>query len=413
MIKRKPGYLDINDKHSLVVKKAFEVFLEKETLSRAAKWLNEHGYRLERMMSGGGRNMRLNFFTVDNFHKILRNKMYMGVQTYKENGKEKEAKAVWKPIIEKKVFEEVQKLLKANKSRRKPHSSRRYPYLLTGITFCGKCSNHLSGKSAWGKTKKIAYYEHVWSTKRNSTLTQKTFDCGGPLRFSAQKLEELVTKEVEKLMTHGSFAKELLFEVKKVYEANKGTRERDRLKAQVYGFSSQLDALAERLSQLPKSVSANPIFKQMERVEEAKNKAKKQLEEIERYGGHINSPPISLKSYRAFVTSLRGLMRQGDPEIKAKVIKRLIHRIEVGEKEVRIFYNVDEGNLFREPLGFGEKRKGLSDSNSLETQISDSFFICGSSSTLTNGASGTTRTPNPLIRSQVLYPIELRMRNTV
>ena len=27
-----------------------------------------------------------------------------------------------------------------------------------------------------------------------------------------------------------------------------------------------------------------------------------------------------------------------------------------------------------------------------------------------NGAAGTTRTPNPLIRSQMLYPIELRLR---
>ena len=37
--------------------------------------------------------------------------------------------------------------------------------------------------------------------------------------------------------------------------------------------SDQLDGLAERLSQLPPSVSAAPIFKQMEKIEDAKNKS--------------------------------------------------------------------------------------------------------------------------------------------
>ena len=50
----------------------------------------------------------------------------------------------------------------------------------------------------------------------------------------------------------------------------KSVREPKHLKSQVYGFSSQLEALAERLSQLPKFVSVSPIFKQMEKVKEAK-----------------------------------------------------------------------------------------------------------------------------------------------
>ena len=48
-------------------------------------------------------------------------------------------------------------------------------------------------------------------------------------------------------------------------------------------------------------------------------------------------------------------MRNSDPDIKAKIIKRLIHRIEVGEKEVKIFYKVDESSLLREPMHLGSR----------------------------------------------------------
>lgn len=121
--------------------------------------------------------MRKGQFTVDNLHKILTNPIYIGVKTYKENGKEKEVKAVWNGIVHKDIFYRVGEILKKNKSRKKPHSNKRYPYLLSGLTFCHECGDHLSGKSAHGKTKKIGYYEHSWRTKRNCSFSKKQLSC--------------------------------------------------------------------------------------------------------------------------------------------------------------------------------------------------------------------------------------------
>ena len=353
LIKGKPGYLATNEKQAVVVRKAFEAFLKEETLQKTAKWLNANGYQLEKAMSGGGKIMRLDFFIIDNLHHILRNKAYKGVKTYEENGEIKEAKAVWDPIVEPRIFNKVQEMLGANRSRKKPHSPTRYPYLLTGLAFCEKCGEHLPGKSAWGKRKKIGYYEHAWSTKRNSALTKKVFDCGGKKRFPAKKLEGLILSEVEKLVTHESLAKELLEGARKVHEANHEVKKVESLKSQIYGYSSQLEALAERLSQLPPSVSATPIFKQMEKVEEAKKQSESLLENIKREGNPTSDPPIGIRSYTTFLASLKHLVTGNDPEIKAKIIKRLIHRIEVGEKEVKVFYSVDESSLLREPMLLG------------------------------------------------------------
>ena len=43
-------------------------------------------------------------------------------------------------------------------------------------------------------------------------------------------------------------------EINKKSGDNKGVKERDRIKAKISGLNSQLDALTERLSMLPKNV---------------------------------------------------------------------------------------------------------------------------------------------------------------
>ena len=102
-----------------------------ETLSKTAKRLNDDGIRISRRIQGGGHWQRLDFFTVDNLHHILGNRAYKGVRVWRENGKECETKAVWKAIIPPAKFDRIQKMLKGNRSRKKPFS----PY--SGIpTFC-------------------------------------------------------------------------------------------------------------------------------------------------------------------------------------------------------------------------------------------------------------------------------------
>lgn len=106
--------------------------------------------------------------------------------------------------------------------------------------------------------------------KRDSTLTKKIFKCD-PHRVPAKRLEPAVWQELVRFVTKSEMIKLLMTEVKAKHEGNPGLKESDRLKAKLYGVNSQIDALAERLSQIPKNVSATPIFKQMEKLEAIKN----------------------------------------------------------------------------------------------------------------------------------------------
>ena len=73
------------------------------------------------------------------------------------------------------------------------------------------------------------------------------------------------------------FSKSLLERVKAKHKANPKGQQEKALKAKIYGIHSQLDALAERLSELPKSVSAVPIYKQMEVLESRKKEHERAL----------------------------------------------------------------------------------------------------------------------------------------
>ena len=106
LIEDRKGYLEPDPEQSVIVKKAFEAFLKQRSLTRAATWLNEYGYRYKREMQGGGNAPRLGHFTVTNLRNILRNKSYAGIKTYQtKSGQTKEAKAVWEPLVDAYSFE--------------------------------------------------------------------------------------------------------------------------------------------------------------------------------------------------------------------------------------------------------------------------------------------------------------------
>lgn len=121
-------------------------------------------------MEGDGRHKRIGHFIVDNLHSILQNKAYLGIQVYNQKGERKEVHAVWNAIIDEITSKRVNDKLSKNKSKKKPKSFYKLPYLLGGVNFCMSCGDHLPGKSATGNGGKVGYYEHSWATKKDSTL---------------------------------------------------------------------------------------------------------------------------------------------------------------------------------------------------------------------------------------------------
>ena len=347
LMPKKKGYLEVDPERSETVKAAFKYFLKYETLSRTAKKLNEDGIKINRLVQGGGRYSRLDFFTVDNLHNILTNKTYKGIKTYRDGEKRREVKAVWEAIIEPTQFDRVQEILGKNRTKKKPFVVQRYPYILSGLTSCIHCEDVMCGKSAHGKRQKYGYYEHGWASKRGSTLTASTFKCD-PHRVPATKLEKVVLDHIYRLMKSPKLARGIIEEAQKIHAQDGSHKEIKRLQAKVSGYNSNLEALAERLSELPKGVSASIIYKQMEKLETAKKEALERVSVLRRESGGFRELPADFKSYQSFLKLVsKTLEEKTDPEVKARIIKRLVHKVEVGVDKVKIHYYAGEDFLQR------------------------------------------------------------------
>ncbi|MCM2351838.1 MAG: recombinase family protein [Bacteriovoracaceae bacterium] len=367
-----PGRLDVNPEEAEVVRIAYKAFLREGTLSSACLWLNANGYTLRKKMEGSGW-MRAGHFNVDTLHKILTNKAYIGIKVYTTKSGKKEAKAVWQAIIDEVTFVEVKERLSKNHCAKKPESASRFPFVLTEVIYCGVCGEKLCGKSAHGKTKKHPYYEHSRRTKIQSGLAEKIYNCD-PHRIPAEKAEEMVWQDIEQLLS-GNLAQKLISSVMTKRNKNQFSSEIERLKNKTYSINAQTDALTLRLAELPREVSAAPIYKQMEKLGIEKRNLEERIlklkdEELDK------EVPTDAITYEKFLDILRDLKASGITTAKKqKIITSLVERIEIFPDRLEIHYG----------LGISRVKRELAIASSLLNKS-----LVESSTSLTSG--GTNRT---------------------
>ncbi len=383
----KSGKLLVHEEEAEIVRTAFKAFLDRESLSLAVTWLNENNIRFNRKMIGGGRP-RTGHFLFESLHKILRNKAYIGIRVYRTNEGLKETKAAWPAIVDDITFQRVQEILTKNYRRKKPATPNRYPYQLTSLIVCGVCGDRLCGKSAWGKRKKIPYYEHSWISKIQNALPEKVYTCK-PHRIPGTIAETIVWREVESVLTNPKVAEDLILEAKAIHARFDNSSEIDRLKNKIYGVTAQLDALTERLSLLPMEVSAEPIFKHMKKLELQKQDLEAKHYEMKNQGV-AQDLPVSLSKYDEFVKAITTWKpnETPTPEQKRKVIERLVDKIEIYPDEIKISFIMGSSKIERELTLIGS----LSNPVKTVTKPLEKYLKTQCSTSLTVGGGGS---PSP------------------
>lgn len=388
----RPGYLKVDEEEAKIVQITFSQFLKIGTLLRTAKWLNENNIHLPLEIKGSGKS-RLGHFTVGNLRFILTNKAYIGITTFKKAGVEIESKAVWPGLVDKADFYNIQEVIKGNFQKKKPHQKSRYPYTLSGLVFCKRCGEVMCGKSAHGRTKKVGYYEHSWSMRKDAALTQKSFDCGMHRRVPAKIIEALVHEKIEELLLREDVAAELIHDVQKFHKDSTAHKDKEKkLKKDLASYSAQLEALSERLAKLPVNVPADEIYKTMRVIGEKKEKVFQELESFlssDRLGQEV---PVELKDYEQFVRAMKLMWfnPESNAELKERIIKKFIARIEIDVDKIFIDYWMGKGFYQRE-----SRSLDLPPVGQVPERV-ENLKILGSS-TLQSGGSPETRTRTLLL----------------
>jgi site-specific DNA recombinase len=402
-IAEKKGYLVIEEAAAEIVRKAYSALIREGALMPAARWLNEHGFKMKREIEGGGRTKRLGLFTVDNLQAMVRNNMYLGIKNYKQNGEVKETEAVWPPIVDRETFAMANAVLsKYKKLTRIDENGQdtRYPYILSGLVSCKVCGDRLTGRSAHGHKEKIGYYEHSWSTKKGSHVPGLKHHPCWPYRVLAKELEPAVWKEIQNVLTSDKTCRDLYSEVIKFNKLNPGVREAEGYRQTIFSVDEKLETLSERLASLPKSISATPIYHQMQKLEALKNEAQAQLRRLESEGSN-KGELVELKTYEIFRETLSSLLNQNpSPKMKSQIARYLVRWIKVHPDGVDINWAFGDDYIKcilaswndskmdkKQVLDIGQKKGAEVIDFSPEKKPP-----CGGSNTLTFGWGGRIRT---------------------
>lgn len=390
--KEKPGSLIISEDEAEIVKMMFATFLKEETLAKTAKYLNEKGIKLPRRVHGGG-SVRSSIFRIEQIHKVLRNKAYVGIRVFNDKeGNICESRAVWPPIIDEIAFTRVQKLLSSNRHRKRTHLDQRYPYTLSSVSYCATCGDRMAGKSAHGRNGKVTYYEHSWSMKNQASLSKKLLKCE-PHRIRAEKIEPVVWKAVTSFLLSSEVAQSLLDSVRRLLPENKAVAEIGRLNKKAQAIALQTEALAERVARLPKGMNEKPFFDQMMKLQETQSLIENQIFELK------NQPQpddvIALEDLTNFTASLKSLIKKANnsPETQTEIIRKIVHRIEIHKNGCDIHFHIGQRYYRQE---FEEKDVGASKDAKLiplerfrpRTQPLPKFLKDNGSRRLTNGGGG-------------------------
>lgn len=168
------GSLVLNKEEARDIRFIFQTFIEEGSLNRACAKLGHLGIKPKTLRTKSFRHNANGRWTIQSLQALLRNPAYVGLREVNRSNKQKDksqlrafeeyklVKASWPAVIEKSIFDEVQRILDDNltMTRARLASSEERVFLLSGRMHCGECGRPLMGVSGHGAKSVHRYYVH-------------------------------------------------------------------------------------------------------------------------------------------------------------------------------------------------------------------------------------------------------------
>ncbi len=270
----KDKQLVVNQEEAALVRRIFDLYLERRSVLRVAEELNRLGFRRKSYKLKDGRLVGGKPFDINSVIRILQRKVYIGIITNERT--KQEFSGQHQPIIDPAVFEKAQEILKSHARREGQitYATNRHGFRLKGLTRCGECGSSVASVARPRGDKKVYLY-YKCLAKQNGLPVGCVFTSIG-----AQKLEEYV---IEKLAAVGWDRPLLERVVRKVNELSRGRvapleEEKRQLSGRLQGLRGEIGNLIG----LAKAQGANQeLTQELGRLDEAKRTLEARLHEIE------------------------------------------------------------------------------------------------------------------------------------
>ena len=295
-----------------IVVKIFEMYVTGSTMADIIRYLNANQVKT----SYG------NEFNKNSINRILRNKRYIGVYTYRD----KEIPDGLPRIVDEDLFWEAQRIMEKNK-KAPARAKAKVDYLLTTKLFCGYCKAAMTGISGTSKTERKYHYYQCVTNRRDKSCDKKT--------VGKEYIEDLVVNRLRDFLTPDNISM-IAREVVDLCERESNNGNARRLKK----LLAENEQATENLLKALESGQAVDII--ADRI----TQKKKEHDELSLQLLLENSqhPTPSVKEIRFFLNQFR----KGDindPKYRQGLVDMLVNKIYLYDDKMTVLCNTQDGHF--------------------------------------------------------------------
>ena len=297
-----------------IVREIFDLYANGKSIRQVVNILNEKGYRTSRGKP----------FRIGSLDTILVNKKYIGVYEYLDVVVEGGVPQ----IVDKEVFDKVQKMLKKNK-RQSGKMKNPEAYLLTGKLFCGECGEQMTGESGTSGTGKIYNYYKCFGRRKTKTCHKQN--------ERKEWIEQVVVEETIKQILKPDVIRDIAQKVTEIAEKEFNDKSRiECLQGELKGIQRSISNLLKLVEQ---GVDTDDVSDRLLELNAQKADLSKRISKEEN-----RKPNITQERVEFWLTSFLSNGNIEDIEYRQRIIDTLVHRVYVfdtddGGKKVVITYN--------------------------------------------------------------------------
>ncbi len=384
------GTLLVDKVEAMKVQKIFSIFLQNGNLHQTCRKLNELGIKTKEFTNRKGEAKGGNLFSVQSLHHVLTNATVVGIREInKRRGDTERVKASWPAILDKKVFDAVQKKLESNRRKFKPNEWKTYPYPLTGLAKCGECGLSLNGKSAHGKTKKIHYYDHPRTLR--SYENGHVHECEVQRR-NAEKTESSVLQSLKRILLEPGQLEKGIASYRKSQnkEAPRLEREIKLTTNDVKAVHQKIKNLVDRIAELPSNVSAAPMYERISEFQKQIEDKEKGILRLEKAKGSFTGGTVSEKALKNVLEKTIARLEETPKEKQREIFENVVQFAEFYPNDrirLGVYAESDQFEEKRQKKATRVARKGVS-----AAEVYSIFQDSKSSHTIKVGGVDGTRT---------------------
>jgi len=320
--------LIVNRKEVKQTRDQFLSYLKEKSLNRAARKLNEQGYRLKRWVTKEGREIGGRRYNKTNLVGILKNPLYIGKLRYRD----KVFDGQHPPIIEESLFNRTQKLLAKNGDQHKSANQDKHDFLLRGLVHCEACGSYMTPNFSYSKGRKYFYYKCTKVDKLDRN------EC--PVRsVPAKELENIVLQRLSFLGQNKKLVEKIVKEAQttSVRALNPLRQEKERVGDELRKIDQEARRIVATLGHSGNGAPKNRfILERLDELQATKQQTEERLAEIGVEIQRLENRVIDAEIIRQNLQRFSAVFAKLTPDEKKSLLQLLIKEVNYDRNQAKI-----------------------------------------------------------------------------